>query len=564
MTKKKQNTPLNSITPRFVKGAVVLAAGAAMALGLSACGGGDGQASGVNDSVLSFDASKYTTINVTIDGAKVPVRWYSEVCYVAKPSEMAATQTALGQTTTITNTKCGYQSMNIFVPESVAGDQKTAIYFAVNNAGWMNSYIKASVKDGATFDSSASNVGAALKAGYVYIDVATRSRNVVGADGKYPGKSPSVVVDAKAAVRYLKLNDALMPGSAKRIVVNGTSGGGGLSSILGSSGNSADYYSYLAEAGAAGIDAGGKSTLTDDVLAINAYCPITDLGNADILYEWMYNVLGTRAAANQNPNPAGSAALMAKFADYQKSLNLKNSAGAALTANNMLDEVKSEVIRSAETYMASGKRIPNLGEVMTYTSQGKTGEYTNDWISVDNAAGKVLSLDMEKYLKFVVTQAKLKNAPSFDQYGLAITASQGESSLFGTTSQVYSNFTEYGWTYNDTKGDGTGLDDTGQSWAQFIATSPLVSTQAKLVNPMNYIGSTAKTAPYWYVRHGSRDRDTAFVVSVNLARALKADADVSDLNYRLAWDQPHAGNYDVPEAMAWIAKTLKDADAKGL
>ena len=64
--------------------------------------------------------------------------------------------------------------------------------------------------------------------------------------------------------------------------------------------------------------------------------------------------------------------------------------------------------------------------------------------------------------------------------------------------------------------------------------------------------------------HGSRDRDTAFVVSVNLARALKAHADVSDLNYRLAWDQPHAGNYDVPEAMAWIAKTMKDADAKGL
>ena len=35
MTKKKQNTRLNSITPRFAKGVVALAAGAAMALGLS-------------------------------------------------------------------------------------------------------------------------------------------------------------------------------------------------------------------------------------------------------------------------------------------------------------------------------------------------------------------------------------------------------------------------------------------------------------------------------------------------------------------------------------------------
>jgi hypothetical protein len=34
---------------------------------------------------------------------------------------------------------------------------------------------------------------------------------------------------------------------------------------------------------------------------------------------------------------------------------------------------------------------------------------------------------------------------------------------------------------------------------------------------------------------------------------------VRDVNYLLAWNQPHAGNYDVPEAMAWIAKVVKRA-----
>ena len=77
-------------------------------------------------------------------------------------------------------------------------------------------------------------------------------------------------------------------------------------------------------------------------------------------------------------------------------------------------------------------------------------------------------------------------------------------------------------------------------------------------------GTTADTAPYWYVRHGTRDRDTAFTVSINLARALQADTGVQEVNYRLAWNQPHAGNYDVPEAMAWIAQVLKAAAAKGL
>jgi hypothetical protein len=194
-----------------------------------------------------------------------------------------------------------------------------------------------------------------------------------------------------------------------------------------------------------------------------------------------------------------------------------------------------------------------------------TKTYTNDWLTVDNAARKVTAIDMEKYLKFVATQATLKNTPSFDQTGLTITASSGESNMFGTGAQAYSNFTEYGWDNNDVAGDGIGYTDTGYAWTQYtaLAGTPVLA-QVKLINPMAYIGTGAATAPYWYVRHGTRDRDTAFTVSLNLSRALAADARVADLNYRLAWNQPHAGNYDVPEAMAWIAQTLKAATAKGL
>ena len=518
------------------------------------------------DAALAFDAANYTTISVTIDGVTTPVRRYNELCYVANPVAAAAQQPGLGGgSTTIANTRCGYESMSVFVPESVAANQRTPIYFAVNNAGWATSYIRNSVTAGASYNSATSNVGAALKAGYVYIDVANRSRNLVGADGKWPGKSPAAVVDAKAAVRYLRLNDGVMPGSAERIVINGTSGGGALVSILGASGNSKEYLPYLSAIGAAGVDAQGASTLRDDVFAVNAYCPITDLGNADLPYEWLFNVLNTRADNNQNPSPASAAEIAAQFPAYEASFGLHNPDGTPLTAANLLDALQAEVTRSAEIYMKAdpANTIPALGENFTLAAGGPPGgggggtrNYVNDWIDVDNAADKVRSINMKNYLSFVVKQATLKPTPAFDQVGVnGLTG--GETNLFGPVNQAYMNFTPYGWDHNSVAGDGSGLDDTGLTWAQYVAQpSTTVDDQKHLINPMDFIGTSADTAPNWYVRHGTRDRDTASIVSINLDRALKADSQVQDENYRLAWNQPHAGNYDVPEAMAWIAKVV--------
>src|SRR5471032_879377 len=117
--------------------------GACLLLSLAACGSDSAPAAtppaattapavvvGAYDTALAFDKTKYTTINVTIDGVKTPVRWYKEVCYVGKPVAMAATQTGMFGTSTLANPQCGYQSMNIYVPESVAASQDVAIYFA--------------------------------------------------------------------------------------------------------------------------------------------------------------------------------------------------------------------------------------------------------------------------------------------------------------------------------------------------------------------------------------------------------------------------------------------------
>ncbi|KQP49551.1 subtype B tannase [Pseudorhodoferax sp. Leaf274] len=612
----------------FKRRALAAAIAAVSAAGLlAACGGGDDASDagpGVYDSALAFDKARYTTITVTLDGVRTPVRWYREVCYVGKPMALAPTQSAGA----VDNQACGYQNMNIFVREADAARQDNAILLNVNNAGWLASYqggkggwngtdpitnanyAGADIVNGGTYvsNSDTDKRGAALARGFVYINMASRSRGAtapagVFEDGIYQGKAPAAIVDAKAAVRYLRLNDGAMPGNASRIVVNGTSGGGAQSTQLGATGDSADYLPYLKAVGAAGIDTNGKSAISDSVYAIVAYCPIQDMGSADLAYEWMFNVLDTRAlvSADQkaglivdasgnelvrasNPDPAGSTALKTRFVAYQAGLGLKNEAGAALTADNMLPALEAEIKKAASAYVKAGKAFVAYNAFGSAAANGVAGGsgtlyYKNDFIDVD-ASGTVTDFNMSNYLKFVAKQARLKAVPAFDQAGqtpaLAATPtadttkagaaingnySGGESNLFGTAAQVYSNFTEYAWN-NNNGGDAVnarqadvGFKNTGIAWAANPQQAFLLN-QYKMINALAYIGRTDGITTHWRIRVGARDRDTSFTVAYNLSRALKGDAKVKDVDYALHWDQGHAGNYDVQAAFAWIDQRL--------
>ncbi|WP_019561589.1 subtype B tannase [Caldimonas manganoxidans] len=601
---------------------------------LTACGGGTSNAAstpapeivgpGVYDSQLVFDPTKYTTITITLDGVATPVRWYREVCYVGKPMALAPNQRG----SNVDNQTCGYQNMNIFVREADAARQDNAILLNVNNGGWFASYQGglngwngtdpitttnyrgADVVDGRSYVSTSDTdkVGAALARGMVYINIASRSRGAtapagVYSDGIYQGKAPAAIVDAKAAVRYLRLNDSVMFGNAERIIVNGTSGGGAQAVQLGASGDHVDYLPYLQAVGAAGIDANGKSSISDSVFAVVAYCPIQDLGNADLAYEWMFNVLGTRAAVSadqkaglivdtagnelvraSNNDPVGSLTLMNRFVTYQASLGLKTDTGAALTTDNLLAALQDEFKKSASAHVLAGKSFVAFGATGTTSANGVAGgsgvlSYVNDFIDVD-ASGNVKYFNMANYLKYVAKQSRLKAVPAFDQVGQTLALSStatadtthagatiyanysgGESNLFGTAAQVYANFTEYGWN-NNNGGDAinapqadVGLLNTGYTWAGTPQRDYLLN-QIKLINALPYIGKTDGIARHWRIRNGARDRDTSFTVAYNISQALKADSKVRTVDFALQWDTGHAGNYDVQSAFSWIDQRL--------
>ena len=117
----------------------------------------------------------------------------------------------------------------------------------------------------------------ALLHGYVVVCAGIRGSSTPNAKGK----APALIVDMKAAVRYLRYNAEFIPGNPERMITSGTSAGGALSAMTGASGNAAAYEPYLAAIGAA--------PARDDVFAANCYCPIINLENADAAYEWQFS-----------------------------------------------------------------------------------------------------------------------------------------------------------------------------------------------------------------------------------------------------------------------------------
>jgi hypothetical protein len=499
----------------------------------------------------------FGTVNITLDGEPLTVIKYL-VTYVANPVEMANAVDVYA-----------WQKMYIYVPDTAAHDQDTAIILQVNNGGWMNSPVRDIMAEGAAFvsDTDGDATGAALGAGYIIVSAGTRSRGLVAADGTYPGHAPAVVVDAKAAIRYLKFNDKRMPGSADKIVITGTSGGGGLSTAVAASGNSPDYYPYLEEIGAAGFNKHGSSTLTDDVFATIAYCPITDLDHADIAYEWQYSE--TRLLSpdyTDGPFDAQvSADLAALYPAYLKSLGIVLEDGTPLTAATMPGAIVALVKAGVEKAMVNGEIVPDLGESWTFYDRygNPLPPVTNDWLDVDNEADAVVSIDYGKYLEFVVKTAKLKTAPAFENFGTPLQYRMNESNLSGDETTVYNHWLGWSWENDIIPDNGVGLDDTGLTFDQFMQTKAgrAVVHQMEMINPMPYLLSDeGDSAPYWYVRHGIRDRDTSFAVEAALFYAIQNDPTVKDANYALAYMQPHGGNYDVQEAYGWLAEVLAAAE----
>ncbi len=447
-----------------------------------------------DENSLRFDPQKCTQKEITLpNGETIHYRAYERIYYVTNIEDSA------------------YQFLNIYIPDNVdPTDNKTPIFLRTYVGGYMSAAAMEPSKNDAT--------GRALQEGYIVCIPGSRGwdASTMTADGKkrFTGRAPATLIDLKAAVRYLRYNDDLIPGDAEKIITDGTSAGGAMSALLGTTGNHPDYDPYLHRAGAANA--------RDDIFAAVCFCPIIDLEHADMAYEWMYR------PTNGNERPLSeiqrkiSEELANAYPDYLNSLNLKKEDGTPLTDKNYLEYIKTFLVESAQKAKDEQEDIPENAGIILMTKKGKE---------------TVKDIQIDRYLNYIVSKQALKTPPAFDQQGVSSEQSTPENCLFGDVSGNSVNFTLYSL-----------RRATGNPQAKI---DPELQKRIRIMNPMNYVQEPQSTkASYWYIRHGALDRDTSFPVPINLATLLRNSG--YSVDFALPWNRPHTGDYRLDELFNWI------------
>jgi len=453
------------------------------------------------------------------------------------------------------------------------------------------------------------------KSGFIYVYPGLRGRNN-GYDSNgsliYSGGAPWGVTDLKAAVRYYRFNQNLLPGDTDRIFVFGMSGGGAQTAVMGASGDSSLYYPYLKSIGAAMVDSNGNY-ISDAIFGAMCWCPITSLDLADEAYEWnMGQFASTDTRANSTWRSALSADLAEAFASYINNLSLSDTNGKVLilekstdgiytsgtyndyilsiiegSLNNFLQDTTFPYTKSSGGFMADGgfgggapSGIPsgenpqaegnqppgdmpsggapggnmNSQEGQSAVTYNTTQDYIDslnsdeEWVIYDPETNTAKITSIEAFIRNCKTASK--SVPAFDD----VNRTQAENYVFGNDENdalhfdeivtdllqsnqgVYSTYSDWNASYVDAyQSDLKALDKFGNG----------IDYRQDMYNPMYYLCSAyegyqkSNPAPYWRIRTGIDQGDTATTVESNLALVASEYPGVKGVDFETVWGLGH-------------------------
>ena len=475
---------------------------------------------------MDFNKNNYKVKTVNVGGESLEYRAFAGISYCDHPKDAE------------------FQTLSIFVPECYYRGQNIGgysldnapVFFPNSVGGYMpgESEEPGAIMRGPFSENRPNSLFKAVKHGYVAVSAGIRGRIMKNGKGENIGKAPALIVDYKAAVRYLHKFADELPGDMNKIITNGTSAGGALSSLIGAAGNHPDYEPYLKEIGAA--------EASDAVFAASCYCPITNLDHADAAYEWEFSGvydyhrmnmdMGEGGRPNFTPVDADmdeeriyvSKELEASFPAYVNSLNLKDENSIPLTLDSDGNGSFKEYVRKIVLASANRQLKEHVAEKYRQNDEPFGQPEEKEWLKIED--GTAVDMDFYGWAKEIT---RMKNAPAFDD----ITNDSPENDEFGSVRIDMRHFTDYSLTHS--KAGGRKAEEN----------------VIKMLNPMYYIGDDkAQTAHHWRIRHGECDRDTSLAISAMLA--LKLAENGCRVDYQAPWERPHSGDYDLDELFVWI------------
>ena len=421
--------------------------------------------------------------------------------------------------------------------------------------------------------------------GFIYV--------YTGCRGREHG-TPLGVVDLKAAVRYIKYNETVIPGDSKKIVTFGMSGGGAQSALMGVTGDSVLYDEYL-------DDIGAVKNVSDSVFGAMCWCPITSLDSADMAYEWNMGISRDNLTKEEEMI---SKELAKKYVDYINSLHLQdfeqnyltldyddemcnkgsyysyiklaveNSLNSFLQTTTFPYEIKNNMKQNrgrrnindkdkdndktttSEVKKENNKNekeinyedVDNIKRNNTNSGLNIEGRFDTaedyikelnknvEWINYDKKTNTATIKSLYEFSKNV--KPATKGIAAFDD----LNKTQGENILFGIGNGEGVHFDKYlkmiinGTSYeSEFENDLSKIDFLGND----------IENRINMYSPVYYISQSSKgyntsnVSPYFRIRTGAWQSDTSVTTEINLALLLSQLQNVKNVDFEMVWGIGH-------------------------
>ena len=335
-----------------------------------------------------------------------------------------------------------------------------------------------------------------------------------------------------------------MPGNTDLIFSFGHSGGGAQSAIFGASGNSTLYDDYLNAIGA-------NMDYKDNICGSMCWCPITNLDQADAAYEWC---MGLTRSSLSSADQSISKGLASEFATYINAIGLKHpTSGETLTLS-----------ATDDGYYQSGSYYEYTMEVIN--------DAVSRYNSYNSASVAAYSTTSSSALSSFASSYKnaTKGLGAFDDYD---SKGQAENTLMGIAGTA-GHFDKYLAELVSTYASSYASDFTSDLASTNVdAVGKTVETRLMMYTPLYYLldnttyynggGSGSSTvAPYWRIRSGIKQEDTALNTEMNLVLALQAHSSVKSVDFETIWGQGHTEAEDTGSAssnfISWVNECASD------